>query len=207
MIPVIKEKNILTTPTFQKRSYNFRGFIRDFAIAFRNLPKFMKAMRVKRISPKFSEHVMLAITAVNECRYCSWAHTRMALEMGCTSDEIKDILEFSEYGNCNEEELVALTFAQHYAETNRNPNREILKNFIRYYGKEKANDILNFIHTMTVANLIGNTVDAFESRMKGIPPENGGFFFEFLIYLLGLPVIKSMQKSMRKSANKTIAKK
>jgi AhpD family alkylhydroperoxidase len=32
---------------------------------------------------------MLAVTAVNQCRYCSYAHARMALLAGLSTEEIQ----------------------------------------------------------------------------------------------------------------------
>src|SRR5512137_2188632 len=68
------------TPRFAKRSYTFGGIIRDLAIAFRALPVLIGVMKEKgqSITPQFKERVILAVTAVNKCRYCSFIHSRLA---------------------------------------------------------------------------------------------------------------------------------
>ena len=50
---------------------------------------------------------MLAVTGVNSCVYCSYRHTKTALERRVNNDEIRDILN-GEFGNVPENEQIAL---------------------------------------------------------------------------------------------------
>jgi hypothetical protein len=87
-----------------------------------------------------------------------------------------------------EEEAVALTFAQHYAESECNPDSEVEKRFRDYYGLHASQDIMNFIRVITMSNLAGNTVDAFLSRLKRQPAKNSNPISEFILFLLFAPV-------------------
>jgi AhpD family alkylhydroperoxidase len=136
---------------------------------------------------------MLAVTAVNGCRYCTFVHNKLALEHGCSPEEIQDISHFN-YAGLNQDEIIALAFAQHYAESRDSPSRDALKRLWQYYGKDKARDILNNIQLITVGNLTGNALDAFKSRLRGVPPEHGSFGFEFIVYLIGLPVTRFIMR-------------
>ena len=49
-----------------------------------------------------------------------------------------------------------------------------------------------------MGNLLGNTLDAFESRLKGVPPEKGSFLFELFIYSLALPFVLIFNKKYTK---------
>ncbi len=174
---------------YQKRSFTFSTFINNLTKSFRNMGGIIKTMSSKRISRQFSEKIMLALTSVNKCRYCTLLHTSAALKVGCSSQEISDIFSFN-IENLKEDEKIALVFAQTYAQNNTMVSREDLKCLVSYYGKEKAQDILNYIYMFYIGNLTGNTVDAFRSRLNGKPPENGSFLLEFLIYSLGFPLHK-----------------
>ncbi|MHA1647963.1 MAG: carboxymuconolactone decarboxylase family protein [Promethearchaeota archaeon] len=141
-------------------------------------------MKSKRISHEFSERIMLAVTTVNGCRYCEWGHTKMAIESGCTDKEIKNILNL-DFQGLKKDEIIALAFAQHFAESKENSSKKALNKLVNEYGIQKAEDIINYCIMITVGNLLGNTVDAFDSRMNGIQVNYGSFFFEFLVYLIG----------------------
>lgn len=169
---------------FKKRSYTFRQFILDTTNMVRNSRNIIKTMISKRLSSRFSERIMLAITAVNGCRYCSWVHSRAGLRSGSTPEEIQKIYSF-DFDNFDKDEVIALVFAQHYAESNRKPTKEALHRLISYYGAERATDILNFIQIIYFSNMMGNTVDSFRSRLSRRPPEKGSAIFEFLVYTLG----------------------
>ncbi len=169
---------------FTKRTFNFRSFMKTMQTILRNRKIFVDTMKSKRISNEFSERIMLAVTAVNGCRYCEWGHTKMAIESGCTDEEIKNILDL-DFQGLKKDEIIALAFAQHFAESKENPSKKALNNLVKEYGTQKANDIINYCIMITVGNLLGNTIDAFESRMNGIQVVDGSFLFEFLVYLIG----------------------
>ncbi|HMF30752.1 MAG TPA: carboxymuconolactone decarboxylase family protein [Candidatus Lokiarchaeia archaeon] len=170
-----------------RRSFTFRSFIRTIANLLRRPRDILHTVIHNQISPDFSERIMLAVTAVNGCRYCTYVHTKLALEQGCTPQVIQAITNF-EYARLKEDEVVALAFAQHYAESRDSPSKDALKQLWRYYGPTKARDILNSIQLITVGNLTGNALDAFKSRLRGIPPDHGSFLFEFIVYIIGMPV-------------------
>ena len=179
-----KSSNYGNNHLFRKRTFNFRSFMQTMQNILRNREKFQSTMKSKRISNDFSERIMLAVTAVNGCRYCEWGHTKMAIESGCTDEEIKYILDL-DFQGLRKDEITALAFAQHFAESKENPSKKALINLTKEYGSQKADDILNFCRMITVGNLLGNTLDAFDSRINGIPVVDGSFIFEFLVYLIG----------------------
>ncbi len=85
--------------------------------ATRRLPK------EERISKLFQERIMMAVTEVNGCRYCSFFHTRVALQAGMAKSEIQRVLE-GDFEDAPQDQLAALYFAQYYAETAGIPNDE-----------------------------------------------------------------------------------
>ncbi len=181
-------------PRFAKRSYTFGGFVRDLATAFRVLPELFGAMKEKgqSISPQFKERVILAVTAVNKCRYCSFIHSRLALQSGCSAADVKAILG-SDFGNADRDELVALAFAQHYAESRGKPDRDAALKLLLAYGKEKASAIVTSIQAITIGNMTGNTLDAFQARLRGLRVEGGSLLLEFLVFLIGKPFTRLLK--------------
>jgi AhpD family alkylhydroperoxidase len=113
--------------------------------------KVRSAMRSKSISPEFRERLMLAVTEVNQCRYCSYAHTKMALQSGLSPEEIKRILTH-DVQNCPEEEIPGILFAQHWAETDGHPDQEVQKRLENHYGSTKSEMIWIILRMTRVAN-------------------------------------------------------
>lgn len=171
---------------FRKRVYTLRNFLRDLAMLIFHSHDFLKTAQKKQISSAFREKIMVAVSNVLGCKYCSWLHTEMALREGVDGKEIKKILAW-EIGDFPENEAIALAFAQHYSESYGRPKGALQKRFFDYYGEEMAKDILNYIRAIYWGNLAGNTVEAFIYRLRGKPVERGSFFSEFLVFLITAP--------------------
>ena len=149
-------------------------------------PDLKRASRSKRVGHAFAEKIMLAVTQVNGCRYCSYGHTKSALQAGVPQKEIARIAA-GELGEFPEDEAIALFFGQHYAESEGQPDPFALQRFMDFYGEEKANDILAYIRMIMFGNLIGNTFDAFLNRFRGRPTPGSSLLSEMTI--LGLMVL------------------
>jgi AhpD family alkylhydroperoxidase len=170
------------TETFNKRIYTVSAFRRGVEELVAHMDELREARGARRVSPIFAERIMLAVTAVNGCRYCSYAHTRMALRTGVPAEDIESIAE-GELGRLPPEEAVALVFAQHYAETGGKPDAEAVQRLVDAYGPDAARDILANARMIQVANLIGNTVDALLSRLRGKPAAQSSVWQELGVIL------------------------
>ncbi len=198
MIPKISETPEKLIPVFSKRTYKFSKMMKDVAFAIHNAPYIMKSDKNGRISKKFAEHIMLAVTAVNGCKYCSWVHTEMALKSGCNMEEVREIMG-SNFKTCDEHELIALAFAQHYAQTQGKPDKESIKKLIKFYGISKAREIIAYISFITIGNLTGNTIEAIDKRREGFSEKYGSFWFELLVYIIGFPFHRLMNFKFSKN--------
>ena len=115
-------------------------------------------MRGTLISPAFRERLMLAVTAVNGCRYCSYFHTGEALRSGLSQEEISRLLS-GEFAACPPEEAPAVIYAQHWAESNARPDPVALQKLQEIYGPEKADAIQIILRMIRTGNLSGNSWD------------------------------------------------
>ena len=64
---------------------------------------------------------MLAVTEVNGCRYCAYAHARIALAAGVTRADVDALAEETSRVS-PPEQIPALLYAQHWAETGATPD-------------------------------------------------------------------------------------
>jgi AhpD family alkylhydroperoxidase len=118
------------------------------------------------ISPAFRERLMMVVTQVNGCRYCSYYHAREALKSGVSSAELRDLLAGSIPVETPPAEYVALMYAQHWAETDADPDPEAARKLIETYGEEKAAAIDVLLRMIRVGNLLGNTADYLLYRLS-----------------------------------------
>ena len=95
---------------FNKRYYTPRSFFRDLREMASRRSQIRETARSGRVDPAFVEKIMMAVTAVNGCRYCAYFHTRQALKEGVPEDEIARILSL-ELNDFPPEEAVALPMA------------------------------------------------------------------------------------------------
>ena len=134
--------------------------------AFRSIGKFSKGKKSGLLTDEFIERIMLAVTKVNACPVCSYGHTKMALEMGMSLEEIENILS-GNYENVPTEELPAVLFAQHYAEARSKYSQESFNRVIEIYGEKKSGAVLATIRMIMFGNAYGIPWGSFFRRFKG----------------------------------------
>jgi|SRR5690625_388746 len=160
-----------------KKIYNMRELYIALHKGLRTFRYMKKAKKMKHLSPHLIERIMLAVTEVNGCEVCSYAHTKMALEQGMSNEEIKMLL----VGNTEKvsnDEMTAVMFAQYYADTRGNPSKESWDRVVQTYGKEKALGILGAVRAIMIGNIYGLALSAFKSRLKGKKIEKTNLFYE-----------------------------
>lgn len=111
------------------------------------------------IAPAFRERLMMVVTEVNGCRYCSYFHARNALQAGVPEAELRELLDQNIPKDAPADELLALAYAQHWAESGAQPDPDSVSRLEGVYGPEKANAIHIILRMIRIGNLLGNTFD------------------------------------------------
>ena len=174
---------------FSKRIFTAGLFFNDLGFLIWNSPKIIKLFATKQNPEQLIEKILIVTDAVNGCIYCSWLDAKLAVKSGISEEEIKNMLKLEFHTNASESELNALLFAQHFAETNRNPDPEMTNKLFEYYGEKTAKNIILAIRTVTFGNLYFNTWGAIISRFKGNPAPNSNVIFEMVYFLLNFMII------------------
>lgn len=145
--------------TFKRRIYgSLREMMADVIWPLRNRARLRQAMGSGLVSPQFRERLMMAVTAVNQCRYCAFYHTRESARVGMPQNEIRGLLS-GELALAPEEELPALLYAQHYAEENGRPDPVARHSLQTTYGPSRAQAIETVLRLIRMGNLLGNSTD------------------------------------------------
>ena len=144
---------------FNKRTYkNPKDMITDLWFPVRNRKKLREITDKGLISSAFRERLMLAVTAVNGCRYCSYFHARQALKSGLSPEEINRLLS-GDIDTCPEDEATAVMYAQHWAESDAHTKPEAVRRLQQIYGVEKVEALHLILRMIRLGNLLGNTCD------------------------------------------------
>ena len=157
--------------------YNHFELYRAFVLMLRSVVTVSSNRIFENFDSKFSERLMLAVTEVNGCEACSWAHARMALSEGFSQDEIESFLSGSDK-YIIPEEAVGILFGQEYANQRGYVTKLSYQKLIDTYGKKKGKKIVATIQVMMFANTSGLTISAFFSRLKKEPYENSSLLYE-----------------------------
>lgn len=160
-----------------KKQYSYCEFYAVLYNGLRTIKYIKRAKDSGLIGQKFIERIMLAVTEVNGCEMCSYAHTNWALEAGLSGEEIKQLLAGSADGT-PPDELPAILFAQHYADKKGRVDKAAWERVTEIYGQDKAMGILGAVREIMMGNVYGAPASAFSSRFKGNAYKNSNVFKE-----------------------------
>jgi AhpD family alkylhydroperoxidase len=158
--------------TFQRRLFRSPGACIGEILFLLSRPGTMRRVMRGGLSPAFRERLMLAVTAVNGCRYCAWFHSRVALRAGVDGAEVAAILA-GMTGKAPESEIPALLYAVHWAERDAVPDPDSRDELRAIYGGERAEAIEFALRLIRVGNLLGNSWDYLLHRLSGGKPRRG----------------------------------
>ena len=117
---------------------------------------------------RFRERIMLAVTEVNGCELCSFAHARFALQAGLSHAEVRALLGGAAIGVPGDQ-LPAIAFAQHYAGNRGSLDALAWQQLVDVYGEADALGVLGAVRVMMWGNAVGIPWSSLRSRLKGAP--------------------------------------
>jgi len=151
---------------FKKRTFNsFREFIEEFKFIIENRDRIKKLEAGELIDAEFRQRLMMAVTEVNGCRYCSYYHSKLALKAGISQEELDSLLS-GELKDCPEDQILALVYAQHWTENKGQPDQEMIDRVKSEYGAEKFSTISLAVRMINFGNLSGNSFDYFLYKLS-----------------------------------------
>lgn len=171
-----------------KRKFSFKEMYRAFVLIPSVISKLRKNKKSKLISNDFIERLQLAVTEVNGCAACSYAHTQMALKQGMSNEEINSFL-VGDGRFINPEEAKAIVFAQHFADSRGLPNQDAYQAVIDEYGEEKSSIILAASQIMFAGNIYGIPLSALQSRFRGKSFKGSSLVYELGMLITGLIIL------------------
>lgn len=158
----------MTTKAQGRPLFSLSESYRIYYLAVRAIPYMIRGEKKGLMLVALRERLMMAVTEVNGCAMCSWYHTRVALEGGMAADEIRRMLA-GEFQNVPDEEITAVLFAQHYADTRGKPDSAAWDKLRKQYGRDAALAMLGAVRGIMLGNAIGIPAGSLLGRL-GIKP-------------------------------------
>jgi AhpD family alkylhydroperoxidase len=169
-----------------KQRYSVRDTYRITEQAVRSVVQLIRAD--VKCDQQFAERIRLAVTEVNGCELCAYGHAKFALEAGIDSDEVRELLGGITQG-VPDDQLPAIAFGQHYADTRGNPHASAWHSIVEQYGEEQALCVLVATRTMMWGNAMGIPLSALRARLQGRPDPNSSLGWEISTTLGQLAVV------------------
>lgn len=145
---------------FPLRYYSgVKPFWQDFVYLLSHRDRIRTSMRSDALPPDFRERLMLAVTEVNQCRYCRTFHVGQARQAGISQEEITQYLKGTIPEEIPEHQKLAVCYARHWAETDANPDPDFKTQMQDVYGEELTGAIDIALRMIRMGNLMGNTAD------------------------------------------------
>lgn len=189
---------------FAKRTFNLPLLAESAAAAITHAPRLAAAIARPKTSAALREKVMLAVTSVNDCRYCSYVHTGLALAEGVDVEALDHLLDAATFGEVDGREATAILYAKHFADSGRLPSPEAEAAFARAFSAEERTEIMAYIHGIWFANLAGNSGDAWLARFAGRRVEGGHPVAEAIAALVAAPVLAGIAFSARRNGQRAM---
>ena len=178
----------ISSRTEYKRKFTLKEMYRAFILIPTIIKKLKHNKKKNLISKEFIERLQLAVTEVNGCAACSYAHTHMALKQGMSQDEIDSFLN-ADGRFINKDEVEAIIFAQHFADTRGLPKQDAYNIIEKHYGKDKAIIILSASQMMLAGNIYGIPLSALQSRLRKKPYKESTLFYEIGMLIMGIIIL------------------
>jgi AhpD family alkylhydroperoxidase len=177
---------------FRKRTFSLPLYARSLAAVMSASPVLVRALICPRTSRALREQVVLAVTSVNDCRYCNWGHTALALRNGVDMNALRQTLDCGSPSAGSTPEEVAILYAQHVASGQGEVDPSAERALADAWSLAGQAEIKAYITAITFGNLAGNSADAWLARLRRLPVESGHPVGEAIAALAGLPVFLSV---------------
>jgi len=184
----LKIPDKISSRTEYKRKFTPAEMYRAFTLLPGAMGRMIYNRRKKLVDHEFIERIQLAVTEVNGCAACSYAHTFMALKQGMSNEEIHSFLS-GDGGFIKPEEAKAIVFAQHYADSRGFPEKDAYESLSGEYGEKRARVIMAASQMMHAGNIYGIPYSAFISRLRGRPYRESTLLYELGMQLSGMVLL------------------
>ena len=154
---------------FKKRTITAAQLARRVASLVPELGTMYRVWLKEEVDPGFREELMLAVSRLNGCRFCSWGHHEWAQISGVPDEELARLEQLDPSG-FDRRKWLAISYVRALVQADfKRVQPELRRAMQHKYSPEEIRQIELIAKVMDVGNRGSNTFDAMLSRLKGVP--------------------------------------
>lgn len=154
---------------FRKRTITTREMVGSAISMVPSIGTIYKVWVKHEIDPGFREELMLAVSELNHCRYCTWAHHEWAHMVGVSDDELAHVEQMDPTG-FDRRKWLAISYVRALVTAKfGRVDKELVREMKAKYTPMEIKEIEIVARVMDIGNRGANTWDALLSRLRGGP--------------------------------------
>jgi AhpD family alkylhydroperoxidase len=177
---------------FRKKTMTATEFVRGAASLVPDAPTIYKVWGKHELDAGFREELMLAVSKLNDCKYCSWGHYEWAHIAGVSEEELAQI-EQLDPASFDRKKWLAISYVRALVTAGFGAVSADLVNEMRAnYTDTEIKEIELVAKVMDIANRGANTWDSMLSRLRGRPAADSRLIDEAVLsaaFLATAPVV------------------
>ena len=135
----------------------------------------------QEVDPGFREELMLAVSRLNGCRFCSWGHHEWAQISGVPDEELARLEQLDPTG-FNRRKWIAISYVRALVKEDFERVQPELRRAMQHkYSPAEIRQIELIAKVMDLGNRSSNTFDAMLSRLKGVPATDSRIIDEVIL--------------------------
>lgn len=177
---------------FRKRTISTVQFVSSLSALAPQWSNVYRIWMKRDMDPALREELMLTVSELNQCKYCTWAHHEWANLEGVSDAELAS-LENLNAQEFDRRKWLAISYVRALVSANFGPvDAKLQKEVDATYSPQDIQNIQVVTKVMDLGNRTGNTWDALVSRMQGGPVGDTHLVDELLMggaFLVVAPVV------------------
>ena len=166
---------------FKKRTITAAQLAGRMASLVPELGMMYRVWMKEEVDPGFREELMLAVSRLNGCRFCSWGHHEWAQISGVPDEELARLEQLDPSG-FDRRKWLAISYVRALVKEDFQRVQPELRRAMQHkYSPEEIRQIELIAKVMDVGNRGSNTFDAMLSRLKGVPATDSRIIDEVIL--------------------------
>jgi AhpD family alkylhydroperoxidase len=177
---------------FRKRTMTAPQLASSMASLAPQIGTFYRVWVRHEIDPGFREELMLAVSKLNDCRYCTWGHQEWAHLNGISNEELAQVEQLDPKG-FDRRKWLAISYVRALVKGDfRRVQPQLRRAMQHKYSPREIREIELIAKVMDIGNRGSNTWDALLSRLRGVPAADSRIIDELIlsgVFLTTAPVV------------------
>ncbi len=166
---------------FKKRTITTSQLLSRLASLVPELRTMDRVWRRQEIDPGFREELMLAVSRLNGCRYCSWGHHEWAQISGVSNEELAQLEQLDPAG-FDRRKWLAISYVRALVKEDfARVEPELRRAMQHKFTPDEIRKVEVIAKVMDIGNRGSNTFDAMLSRLRGVPAADSRIVDELIL--------------------------